>query len=65
MVTAEELNKLVNDITNVGYKVTNLLNQHMDAGDITEEQAQALRTAGAFLASANSVVWEQYLPLKP
>ena len=63
-MTAEELNKLLNEITALGYKVSNVINQHMDAGDLTDEQGIALRMAGAYLANANSVLWEQYIQLK-
>ena len=64
MLTAEELNKLINRITETAYAVGDVLNRHLDAGDITEEQAQALRLAAANLTVANQEIWPLYQAAK-
>jgi hypothetical protein len=59
-MTEAELNAIIKGITDLGYKVSDLLNKHIEAGDATDEQLNALRVAASHLTSANSVVWEQY-----
>lgn len=60
-MTAEELNRLINAITETAYLVGGVLNRHLDAGDITDEQAQALRLAAANLCIANQEIWPLYM----
>ncbi len=56
-MTEAELNKLLSEVTNVGYKISDLLNKHLDAEDIPEWQANALRQAAAYVSMANSEVF--------
>jgi hypothetical protein len=61
MLKASELNGLINAITETAYKVGGVLNQHLDAGDLTQEQEQALRLAAASLCVANQELWPHYV----
>jgi len=57
-MTEQELNVLLNAITTTGYKITNLLNTHLDSDSIPDWQAEKLRTAAAYVSQANSAVYD-------
>lgn len=56
-MNAAELDRLVAALTDVGYKVSGVLNRCLDEGTITDEQANKLRLALSYIGQANGEVY--------
>lgn len=56
-MNANELNRLVNTITDTGYALSAVLNRALDNDTITDAQANELRLAACSISDANARVY--------